>query len=111
MMITTDPMYIIPRFFSGGSLTRIAICLFVHPVLLEVGEAMGRGTKSGAVARKLKAGKIKSFEEAAQILVFASLADSQFKLLMAFYRRFMLLNMGSVQITMFAVVAASIEEV
>ena len=40
----------------------------------------------------------------------ASLSDSGFKLLMAFFRRFMLLSMGNVQATMFAVVAASIEE-
>ena len=82
----------------------------MHPVLLEAGEAVGRGTKGDAVALALKTGEIKSFEEAAEQIVENSLADSMFKLIMAFYRRFMLLSMGSVQATMFAVVAASIEE-
>jgi hypothetical protein len=79
-------------------------------VLLEAGEAVGRGTKGDAVARRLRAGKIKTFEEAAEQLVDNSLSDSEFKLIMAFYRRFMLLNMGSPEATMFAVVAASIVE-
>ena len=100
----------IPLFFNSGPPTRIAICLFVHPVLLEAGEAVGRGTKGDAVARRLRAGKIKTFEEAAEQIVERSLSDSPFKLVMAFYRRFMLLNMGDPQATMFAVVAASIEE-
>ena len=100
----------IPLFFNSGPLTRLAICLFVHPVLLEAGEAVSRGTKGDAVALALKTGKIKNFEEAAEIIVENSLLDSYFKLMMAFYRRFMLLSMGSVQATMFAVVAASIEE-
>ena len=82
----------------------------MHPVLLEAGEAVGRGTKGDKVARNLRAGKIKTYEEAAEALVMASLGDSSFKLLMAFFRRFMLLSMGNVQATMFAVVAASIEE-
>ena len=43
-------------------------------------------------------------------LVGASLGDAGFKLIMAFFRRFMVLSMGSAQATMFAVVAASIEE-
>ena len=106
----TDPIYVIPQFFSSGTFTRIAICLFVHPVLLEAGEAVGRGTKGNKVARKLRTGKIKTFEEAAEMLVQTSLGDSIFKLTLAFYRRFMLLNMGNAHATMFAVVAASIEE-
>ena len=82
----------------------------MHPVLLEAAEALGRGTKSDAVALALRTGKIKTFEEAANEIVENSLTDSIFKLLMALYRRFMLLNMGSAQATMFAVVAASVEE-
>ena len=79
-------------------------------MLLEVGEALGRGTKGDAVARCLQTGEIETFEEAAEIIVEDSLGDSGFKLIMAFYRRFMLLSMGSPQAAMFAVVAASIEE-
>ena len=82
----------------------------MHPVLLEAGEAVGRGTKSDAVAKRLRTGEIKTFEEAAENIVEDSLGDSVFKLIMAFYRRFMLLSMGSVHATMIAVVAASIEE-
>ena len=82
----------------------------MHPVLLETGEAVGRGTKGDAVARRLLAGKLKAYEGAAEQIVERSLTDSMFKLVMAFYRRFMLLNMGNEQATMFAVVAASIEE-
>ena len=100
----------IPLFFNSGPPTRLAICLFVHPVLLEAGEAVGRGTKGDAVARRLGSGKIKTFEEAAELIVEKSLSDSGFKFIMAFFWRFMLLSMGSVQAIMFAVVAASIEE-
>ena len=99
-----------PLFFTSGPQTRIFICLFVHPVLLEAGEAVGRGTRSDATALALRKGTIKTYEEAAEQIVEDSLLDSVFKLIMAFYRRFMLLNMGSAQVTMFAVVAASIEE-
>ena len=106
----TDPVYIIPLFFSSGASTRIGICLLVHPALLEAGEALGRGTRSDSVAQRLRAGEIETFEEASSVLVENSLADSTFKLLMAFYRRFMLLNMGSAEVTMVAVVAASVEE-
>ena len=73
----------IPLFFNSGPPTRIAICLFVHPVLLEAGEAVGRGTKGDAVARRLRTGEIKNFEEAAEILVESSLPDSNFKAIMA----------------------------
>ena len=103
-------MFIIPLFFSSGPPTRIAICLFLHPVLLEAGEAIGRGSKGEQTARLLKTGEIKTYEDAASIVVEFSTMDSSFKLLMAFYRRFMLLSMGSAQVTIFAVVAASIEE-
>ena len=106
----TDPIYFIPLFFRSGSPTRLAICLLVHPVLLEAGEAVGRGTKGDAVALALRTGEILSYEEAAAKIIEDSIEDSVFKLIMAFSRRFMLLNMGSAQATMFAVVAASIEE-
>ena len=107
----TDPLYLIPLFFSSGSPTRLAICLFVHPALLEAGEALGRGTKGDTVSQDMRSGKIKTFEDAAARVVEHSAQDIGFKLQMAFYRRFMLLNMGSADATMFAIVAASIEEV
>ena len=62
------------------------------------------------MALALRTGEIKTYEEAAAQIVEDSIADSIFKLIMAFYRRFMLLSMGNAQATMFAVVAASIEE-
>ena len=107
----TDPIYFIPLFFRSESPTRLVICLLVHPVLLEAGEAVGRGTKGDTVALALRAGKIKTYEEAAAKIVENSISDTNFKLIMAFYRRFMLLSLGNAQATMFAVVAASIEEV
>ena len=106
----TDPIYFIPLFFRSGAPTRLAICLLVHPVMLEAGEAMGRGTKGDTVALALRTGEIKTYEEAAALIVEDSISDVVFKLIMAFYRRFMLLSMGNAQATMFAVVAASIEE-
>ena len=106
----TDPIYFIPLFFRSKSSTRLVICLLVHPVLLEAGEAVGRGTKGDAVALALRTGEIKTYEEAAALIVENYITDSIFKLIMAFYRRFMLLSMGNAQATMFAVVAASIEE-
>ena len=59
----------------------------------------------------MRSGKIKTFEDAAARVVEHSAQDIAFKLQMAFFRRFMLLNMGSADATMFAIVAASIEEV
>ena len=105
-----DPIYFIPLFFRSEPPIRLAICLLVHPLLLEAGEALGRGTKGDAVTQALRTGEINTYEEAAAQIVEDSIMDSLFKLLMAFYRRFMLLSMGSAQATMFAVVAASIEE-
>ena len=106
----TDPIYFIPLFFRSEAPTRLIICLLVHPVLLEASEAVGRGTKGDAVALALRTGEIKTYEEAAELIVENSIADSMFKLMMAFYRRFMLLSMGNTQTTMFAVITASIEE-
>ena len=71
---------------------------------------MGRGTKGDAAAMALRTGKLKTFEEAANMIVENSPHDSSFKLIMAFYRRFMMLGIGSVQATMFVVVATSLEE-
>ena len=71
----------IPLFFNSGSQTRLAICLFVHPVLLEAGEAVGRGTKADAVALALKTGEIETFD-ASEIIIENSLNDSIFKLVM-----------------------------
>ena len=79
-------------------------------MLLELGEALGRGTKCDAVALELRTGKLATFVKAAEKVVELSLGDSVFKFQMAFYRRFMLLSIGSARATMFAVVAASIEE-
>ena len=88
----------------------MAICLVLHPILLEVGESLSRGSKADTIALALRMKQINTYEEAVERIVEKSLNDSGFKLLMAFFRRFMLLNMGSAQATMFAVVAASIEE-
>ena len=84
----------------------------MHPLLLEAGEALGRGAKYESTALALRNGSstIKTIEEASEIIVESSLFDMSLKLLMAFYRRFMLLNIGNTEATMFAVVAASVEE-
>ena len=66
-----------PLFFTSGPQTRIFICLFVHPVLLEAGEAVGRGTRSDATALALQKGKIKTYEEAAQQIVEDSSLSSR----------------------------------
>ena len=99
-----------PLFFTSGPLVRIILCLFLHPLLLEAGEAVGRGTKSDKIALKLRSGKIETLEEASRMLVDISLGDFNLKAVMAFFRRFMLLNMGNSQATLIAIVAASIEE-
>ena len=78
----TDPIYVIPLFFSSGPMTRIFVCLFVHPVLLEVGEAVGRGTKGDTVVlalRRTGGGRLATFEEAAKMIVEESLKDSLYK--------------------------------
>ena len=107
----TDPALVIPLFFTSDTSIRIGICIFLHPVLLEAGEALGRGTRCEATANDLATGRIKTFEEAAEAIMEKSTLDFGFKILMALFRRMMLLNMGSPNATMFGVVAASIEEV
>ena len=71
---------------------------------------MGRGMKGATVALALRTGEIRTYEEAAEQIIENALTDAPLKLIMAFYRRFMLLNMGDPNATMFAVVVASIEE-
>ena len=110
LLVLADPLFIIPTFFTSGTQTRIGLCLFLHPVLLEVVEAVGRCTKCDATAKALQIGAIKTYPEAADIVVEKSTSDFVFKILMAFYRRMMLLNLGSPDAIMFGVVAASIEE-
>ena len=81
----TDPIYLIALFFSSGTPTRMLICLVVHPLLLEAAEAAGRGTKGDAVARKLRAGEFKTFEEAAERVIDKSLKDAALKYVMMLY--------------------------
>ena len=82
MYAQTDPIFVIPLFFNSGSAVRLLICLLVHPILLEAGEAIGRGTRGDAVALALKKGTIKTYEEAADLIVESSLSTSFFKFLM-----------------------------
>ena len=103
------PFLVIPTFWSGTVTTRMLICLLLHPVLLEAGEALGRSAKGGVTAEALAKGSI-TFDFAEQQIVQTSLTSFAFKQLMAFFRRFMLLNMGSPDATIAAVVAASMEE-
>ena len=57
----------------------MVICLFVHPVLLEVGEASSRGTKSDGAAHRVRIGDIATAEEATECIVESSLYDASFK--------------------------------
>ena len=77
--------------------------------MLEAGEAISRSTKGGIAAGELNSGEI-TLEQAEKRIVQTSLTSFGFKQLMAVYRRLMLLNMGTSDATMIAVVAASIEE-
>ena len=65
-----------PLFFRSGPPTRIAICLLLHPVLLEAGEAIGRSTQSNEMSRLLRTGGVKTFEEAAALAVEDSLQSA-----------------------------------
>ena len=103
------PLLVVPTFIGGTIPTRMLICLLLHPLLLEAGEAIGRSSKCGTTADKLESGDI-NLEQAEKRIVQTSLTSFGFKQLMAIYRRLMLLNMGSPDATIAAVVAASIEE-
>ena len=103
------PIVVVPAFVSGTIQTRMLICLLLHPVLLEAGEALGRSTRCGITADELERGEI-TLAQAEKRIVQSSLTSFSFKQLMAIYRRLMLLNMGSTDATIAAVVAASIEE-
>jgi len=73
------------------------ITLLLHPILLEAAEAIGRSSMAESVAEDLKSGKITQQQAEARI-VEASLNASVVKLLMAFYRRLMLLNASGNQV-------------
>ena len=103
------PLLVIPAFINGDIQTRMLICLLLHPILLESGEAIGRSTVGGITADALERGEI-TLEEAEKKIVRNSIASILFKQLMAIYRRLMLLDMGSPEATIAAVVGASIEE-
>ena len=103
------PWLVIPTFFGGSTAVRFGICLGLHPFLLEAAEAMGRSASSGRVAAQLRRGQFPAAVAEARI-VQSSLPPFMIKQLMAYYRRFMLLNMGSPTATLAAVVAASLEE-
>jgi hypothetical protein len=103
------PIVVVPAFISGTIQTRMLICLLLHPILLEAGEALGRSTKGGYTADALERGDI-TLAQAEKRIVQGTLSAFDFKQLMAIYRRLMLLNMGSPDATIAAVVAASIEE-
>ena len=78
-------------------------------MLLEAAEAFGRGQKADEMARALRAGEI-TLEVAERLITQGSTLEFAIKQLMAFYRRFMLLNMGSPDATLIALVATAIEE-
>ena len=103
------PILVVPAFISGTTTTRMLLCLLLHPVLLEAGEAIGRSTKGGITYDELERGEI-TIEQAEKRIVQTSLTSFPFKQLMAIYRRLMLLNIGDADATIAAVVAASIEE-
>ena len=103
------PLLVVPAFIVGTVTNRMLICLLLHPFLLEAGEALGRSTKGGITAGELNGGEI-TMEQAERRIVQSSLTSSGFKQLMAIYRRLMLLNMGTPEATIAAVVAASIVE-
>ena len=103
------PCAIIPIFLSGTPSIRLAICIGLHPVLLEGCEVALRATRSANVARELRAGKI-TMEEAERCIMQSSVDSFIIKQLMSFTRRLMLLNMGSTEATIAGIVGTSMEE-
>ena len=97
------------RFFGGSTKTRFFISLVLHPLVLESVEAIGRSSSSEKVAASLQKGRI-TLEQAEAKTVQNELQAFAMKQLMAYFRRFMLLNMGSPEATIAAIVGASVEE-
>jgi hypothetical protein len=98
-----------PAFFGGTTKTRLLICLLLHPIVLEGAEAIGRSSGAEKVTSQLRRGKI-TFEQAEEKIVQNSLSSFYIKILMSYFRRFMLLNIGSTEATIAAIVGASVEE-
>ena len=103
------PLFAMPAFFGGTTETRLLICLLLHPIVLEAAEAISRSSGAEKVASQLLRGKL-TLEQAEEKTIQNSLGSFPIKQLMAFFRRFMLLNIGTQEATIAAIVGASIEE-
>ena len=97
------------QFFAGDSTTRLLLCMVVHPLLTEAAEAMARSNSSGKGATELRRGNI-TVQQAQDRVLQSSVFAFSIKQLMALYKRLMLLNMGSDEATLVAIVGAAIEE-
>ena len=103
------PLTVIPAFFAGTTQTKLWICLGLHPVLLEAAEAFGRGSDAAQITADMNSGVL-TMEQAETRVVQIAAMSFPIKQQMAMFRRLMLLSMGDSSATLFAVVAASIEE-
>ena len=81
----------------------------MQPLVLETTEALNRAGKSEKTIQALRAGRI-SLAEAQGAAGAKTPGAFLLKQLMAFYRRFMLLNMGDPALTAAAIAFASLEE-
>ena len=84
----THRLVILPAFFSGSVELRLLICLFLHPIVLEAAEALGRSSSGEAVALQLRNGELTTENSEARV-VQKALGSFGIKMLMAFFRRFM----------------------
>ena len=88
---------------------RLLLVMIVHPILIEAAEAMGRANMANEFSGQLMRGDT-TLEQAQARVIQRCWISFNMKQLMAMYKRFMLLNMGTPGATLIAVSGAAVEE-
>ena len=101
LLASLFPFIILPNYFGAGISTRIALCLIVHPLLLSLGESFSRIRTADSYSQ---------MEMGYQAGIDDAHAFQPFKVSMALFRRFMLLNVGEPKVTMLVIILSSVEE-
>lgn len=98
----------LPLFLRTSIVAQLLLVLFIHPFLLECTEAFFRASTGGNITRLLEKGMTK--ELAHRRITQASLSGYGVKVMFAFFKRFMLLNIGDSNAKIVALTCAAVEE-
>ena len=94
------PLVVLPSYFASSTSTRVLLVLLVHPIVLESLEAFSRSSKANNAVKLQQQGDI-PMEKIQRTIIQDTLISFGTKQLMAFFRRFMLLNVGFLDRSLF----------